>query len=289
MTENYVNALVRLIDDPDENIYSQVKKRISSIGSAVIPILEHSRDDDFDLLYQTRIDELIKEIQFEETKNELKNWIASDDKNLLDGALIVAKYQYPALEEEKIKATLHEIKTAIWLELSPVATAFEKVNIINEIFYKRFGFKGNEKNVNAPIGFYVNTALELKVGNPLSLSIIYSVLAEMLEIPIYCVNLPKHFILAYMDEMQINTLVGNTNKYGVLFYLDAFNNGKIVDEKAVAEYLDSKKLPHDRCYFEPCSNSQTIKRMLNSLSLAYHALGQFEKMKDIETLKKLFA
>lgn len=47
---------------------------------------------------------------------------------------------------------------------------------------------------------FINTVIESRKGNPLSLSLLYSVIAESLDLPIYGVNLPNHFVLAYLDE-----------------------------------------------------------------------------------------
>ena len=63
-------------------------------------------------------------------------------------------------------------------------------------------FTGNKKNYHSPQNSYLNTVLETKKGNPLSLSILYQVLAESLEIPIKGVNLPNHFILAYQHLQE---------------------------------------------------------------------------------------
>ncbi len=41
LNANEIEALINLIDDPDENIYQQVKERIVSIGESAIPSLEN--------------------------------------------------------------------------------------------------------------------------------------------------------------------------------------------------------------------------------------------------------
>ena len=100
MKENKsIQALVRLIDDPDESIFEHVRDELISHGTKAIPFLESSwEEDDYGLTFQSRIENLIEEIQFKEIKNELKDWIESPHKDLLQGALIVSRYQYPNLD-----------------------------------------------------------------------------------------------------------------------------------------------------------------------------------------------
>ena len=95
------------MDDPDENIYSHVHDRLLSYGADAIPFLENSwEDQDFGLLFQSRIETIIHEIQFEEIRRKLTNWIASSDKDLLTGSIIIAKYQYPGLDESAIRGQI---------------------------------------------------------------------------------------------------------------------------------------------------------------------------------------
>ncbi|MGY8927075.1 MAG: hypothetical protein ACKVJC_07250, partial [Flavobacteriales bacterium] len=96
-------ALVQLIDDPDDTIFEHVRDQLIGHGTTAIPFLENSWEtEDYGLLFQSRIEDLIHEIQFLEVKNELQTWITSPNKDLLAGAIIISKYQYPNIEEQDI-------------------------------------------------------------------------------------------------------------------------------------------------------------------------------------------
>ena len=94
--EKSIKALIQLIDDPDEHIFVHVRDTLLSYGSEAIPYLENSWEHDhYDLVFQSRVDQIIREIQFEDLKSQLENWCNSEDKDLLRGALIIAHYQFP--------------------------------------------------------------------------------------------------------------------------------------------------------------------------------------------------
>jgi hypothetical protein len=79
-----VNALISLIEDPDESIYLQVRSELKNYGEDIIPHLEHFWElNDFGTLFQTRLEELISSIQYDSVYNRLKKWIASEEKDLL--------------------------------------------------------------------------------------------------------------------------------------------------------------------------------------------------------------
>lgn len=283
-----IKALVRLIEDPDELIYQQVRGELMKYGPAVVPVLEQSWEQDFyGLLFQDRIENLIHDIQFESVKSQLNTWLQSSEKDLLQGAMIIAKYQYPSLDYTVIFAQIQSIRRDIWLELNDHLTAFEQVKIFNRIFFEMHGFKGDTQNYHTPQHSYINQVLERKKGNPLSLCVLYSIIAQSLDLPIYGVNLPNHFILAYMDEKQSALSLKKEDDYGVLFYINAFAKGSIFDAAEIKAFVEGIHLTPERSHFEPCSNSAILKRMLTNLIFAFQQSGSAQKVSELQALKAL--
>lgn len=287
--ENSILALVRLIEDPDESVFEHVRDEIINYGPSVIPFLESSwEEDDFGLLFQSRIEQLIHEIQFLGIKGQLQDWINSSQKDLLEGAITISRFQYPNLDENKIRKTIQDIRKDVWLEISDGNTAYEKVGIFNKIFYGKYGFSGNSKDYHSPLNSCVNTVLETRKGNPLSLCILYSVIAQSLDLPIYGVNLPNHFVLAYLDENNVNEYIDSGNQYGSLFYINAFSKGGIFDESEIRSFLNGLNRPARREHFEPCSNSAIIQRMITNLINSFQQVGNAEKVNELTELRDLF-
>ena len=283
-----IQALVKLIDDPDDQVYAHVKEEIKKCGTEVIPFLEHSWEHDYyGLVFQNRIEHLIHEIQFTEIQRLLKNWVNSSEKDLLEGAILLAKYQYPGIDEIKSKEVIHNLRRDIWLELNDNQTSYEKVKIFNRVFFDMYKFSGDSKNYHSPVNSFINTVLESKKGNPLSLCLIYSIVAQSLDLPIYGVNLPNHFVLAYMDEFHSNHFGELQNEFGVLFYINAFSRGSIFDVKEIEQFLSDLNIEQRREYFEPCSNTSIIKRMLTNLIYSFQQVGNSEKVEELTILKSL--
>ena len=286
--EHSIHALIKLVDDPDEFVFEHVRDKLTSYGIEAIPYLESSWENEhYGLIFHARIEQIIHEIQFEEIKSQLSAWSNSFDKDLLEGAIVIAKYQYPNLEEQQIRETIQAIRRDVWLEINDNQTAFEQIKIFNRIFFGHYQFQGDAKNFHSPVNSYINTVLESKKGNPLSLCLIYSVVAQSLDLPVYGVNLPNHFVLAYMDSKHSNFMINQQNEFGVLFYINAFSRGSIFDVNEIRDFLNKYNLPQHREYFEPCSNSAVIKRMLTNLIASFQQIGNAEKVDELQQLRAI--
>jgi regulator of sirC expression with transglutaminase-like and TPR domain len=285
MSLKEVIALITLLDDPDELIYTQVKERFVSLGPPAIPHLETAWENSFDAIMQKRIEIIIHTIQFEILQKGLKNWAKDQQDDLLQGVLILARYQYPDLDENKIRKQLALIKQDVWLELHEDLTALEKVKILNHILFEVHQFSGNTTNYHAPQNSFINNVLESKKGNPLMLSVVYILICKELNIPVYGINLPQHFVLAYLNDfanlMDVNNKTLSNN---ILFYINPFSKGLMFNQKDIDQFLKQLNLEPEAKYYLPCSNIDIVKRCLNNLIFSYEKLGYLEK---VDELKKL--
>ncbi|MES2417246.1 MAG: transglutaminase-like domain-containing protein [Bacteroidota bacterium] len=276
-----IDALVKLLDDPDEEVYQHVQQRLLTYGSEVVSYLETAWEQSLDTLLQERIENLVHTIQFNTVKEDLNLWYQSGAFDLLQGALIINRYQYPDLDEQYIINEIEEIKREIWLNLQHEMSSIEKVKLINHVFYNQYGFSGNIKNHHDPQNSYLNQVLESKKGNQISLAIIYATLAQKLDIPVYGINLPQHFILGYIDDGAIE------KEYGVLFYINAFNKGAIFGKHDVDQFLRQLNLEPQPGFYSPCSNTEIIRRVIRNLISAYENQGSIAKVDELKQLQEL--
>ena len=287
MSLKEVIALITLLDDPDEVIYSQVKERFVILGPPAIPHLETAWENSFDAIMQKRIEIIIHTIQFEILQKALKKWAIEEQEDLLKGILILSRYQYPDLDETKIRKDLDQIKQDVWLELNDDLTAIEKVKVLNHILFEVHQFSGNITNYHAPQNSFINNVLESKKGNPLMLSVLYMLICKELNIPIYGINLPQHFVLAYLnDNANLIDVNNKTLSNNILFYINPFSKGLIFNQKDIDQFLKQLNLEAEAKYYIPCSNIEIVKRSLNNLIFSYEKLGYLEKVDELKGLDK---
>ncbi len=136
MQENKeILALLNLIDDPDEEVFSTISDRIVSYGKGIIPNLEHLWENTIDGSVQERIEALIHTLHYRDLKVDFIDWHTYHSHDLLAGALLVARYRYPDLDTTVVVQELEKIRRNIWLELNNYLTPLEQANVIHSILY----------------------------------------------------------------------------------------------------------------------------------------------------------
>ena len=242
MNDKELKALVSLLDDQDDQIVTQVVDKIRSLGKEAIPYLEAEWESNFNPLVQRRIEELIHDLQYELLKFRIQEWYESKDQDLLTGLWLIATYQYPDLEIEKLKQELEQIYYEAWLEFKPDLYPFDQVKILNGVLFNKLKFGANTKNFHSPGNSMINVVLETHRGNPITLCIIYMLVAQKLKMPVHGVNLPNLFIVTYKDDKN-------------QFYINAFNKGLIFSKQDIENYIHELRLTPQDSFFEACSKS----------------------------------
>jgi regulator of sirC expression with transglutaminase-like and TPR domain len=287
MDPKEIQAILILLDDPDSEIYEAVYKSLLEKGIDIIPDLEKAWEKSISPLTQDRIENIIYKIQLNFTHSNLNRWVKEGSTDLLEGAYIIARYQYPDLNFFEILNPIETIKHDIWLELNENLTALEKVKILNHIIFDIHKFSGNSHNYYSPQNSFLNQVLLSKKGNPISLGIIYAAIAQKLGLPIYGVNLPKNFILAYKDEFYELLHPEVTGSEDIIFYINPFNHGAVLGRKEIDVFLKQQNITPDESYYKPCSNLEIIQRLLLNLIYSYEKLGYTDKIKDLQDLLKI--
>ena len=277
-----LKALISLLDEPDGDVYEQIRGKIHAYGIDAIPVLESAWEGSFDPLLQERIEKIIHLIQVDDLYAGISSWSQLDSDDLLKGFLLATRSQYPDLDTEKIIQQVGQLVQDVWLELNDSLTALEKIKVVNHILFDVHKFRGNKSNIRCPENLYMNILLETKKGSPLSIGILYIIIARSLKLPVYGVDLPNHFVLAYMDMEQGDEEV--TEEHSALFYINPFNRGALFTHNEIEAYIRQMKLIHNEMYFNPCSNITIISRVFGELIALNEELGNTEKAEELKKL-----
>jgi hypothetical protein len=268
MQENKeISALFHLIDDPDEEVYNTVCERIVSLGKNIIPNLEHLWESTTDEELQARIEGIIHKLHFRDLLEEFTAW-KNGNGDLLQGALLIAKYQYPDMIPATTMQEIEKIRRNIWLELNSYLTPLEQVNVVSGILYNYFKLKGGEVSYDSPEDFFINNVVESKKGNAITNGILYLAICELLDIPVKALNIPRQFILGYFDiDYNYPNPAGQPGTK-INFYIDPLN-GQIYTHKDVENYFKRISVPPTPSYFKPQSNKRIVQYLLEELSKCF--------------------
>ncbi|MDF2158396.1 transglutaminase-like domain-containing protein [Algoriphagus sp. CAU 1675] len=274
LSASELNALVSLLDDTDQEVKSHVRERIISLGTEIIPFLEEKWENSFNPEIQKEIETLVHELQYSLLKKRLLDWKISEDRDLLAGLWIINTYQYPDLEFEKLNAEMHQIYFEVWTAFKNDLAPYDQVKIINSVLFNTLRFSANTKNFHSPANSMLSAVLDSKKGNPISLCVIYMLVARKLGLPVYGVNLPNLFVLTYKSD-------------DITFYINAFNKGLIFSRQDIFNYLNHLKIDPKEEYFEPTDSLHIMLRSLRNLAHSFEKLGEVEKVKEVKELIRI--
>ena len=283
MQENKeIQALLKLIDDPDEIVYETVSNKIISFGKDIIPNLENYSETFVNAALQDRIESLIKRLHFEDIKEDFIKW-SSGTADLLAGCLLLSKYVHPNMDATVIFKEIEKLRRNIWLEMNSYLTPMEQINVIGSIVYNYYKQKGIEINYENADGFLLNKTLELRKGNAFGNGTLLLILCGLLDVPVYAINIPKQFILGYFDQhYDVLNPKGHASEK-IKFYIDPVN-GQMYSHKDVENYFKKMSLPPTSSFFKPFDNKSIMVLMLSELKKCFENEAQYLKIKEINSL-----
>lgn len=290
MTRNKkkLEALLYLLDDPDQQVYETVEKELLKQNYKIIPALEDKWETSFDESCQERIENLIQNLHFKQTKKQLKSWILANNNDLLEGIICIDRFQYPDINLLSIMQKIENIRRTVWLELNNSLTLLEKITILNHFLFHVNGFSVNLNNINSPQNCYLNQMLETKKGNPVSMGILYTILARQLGLPVQLTDFPNNPLVAVVDANLAKKVHGKDTRTSVIFYVNPSNKGAITNRKEIDYHLKKYNKSSPERFAEPVPDQLIIKRLLESLKEGFHAAGFLEKEMKISEMIKLF-
>ena len=285
MNSKELKAHIILLDDTDEKVYQSIIDNLINEGNHIIPFLEKEWELSDNELVHKRIENIITEIQFADTKKTLFNLVSFGGNDVIEGAFIIAKHRYPALDIADIENKIEHLRNNAWLEIHDNLTALEKIRVLNHVFFSVEKFQG-QRNYGLDLkSTFINTALDNKKGSPIILSIIYLAVAQRLGIPIKGVNLINNFILAYVDKISAKIAYPKNNN-DVLFYINTFNRGSVFDYKEIDTYLEQLKVDKKDKFYNPISNIEVVRNMILELI----KIADIKKKYDLkEQFKELYS
>ncbi len=287
MEENKeISALFHLIDDPDEEVFGVVSNRIVDYGKGIIPNLENLWENTISEGIQERIELVIHRLHYRDLTEEFVEWNRHSHQDLLTGALLVARFQYPELTSAPVFQEVEKLRRNIWLELNSYLTPLEQINVLTSILYNYFNLKGGEVNYQLTDEFLINKQLETKRGNGIANGILYLILSELLDVPVRAINIPRQFVLGYFKAEYNFEHHAEETLYKAEFFVDPMS-GHVFTHKDVDNYLKRINVPPVDSYFKPLSNKRIIQQQLEEFSKCFDTEKTRYKQNELKLLAEL--
>lgn len=282
--DSEIVALLQLVDDPDQEVFEVVSQKLLGYGASVIPHLEQFWEFSDSDLAQSRIEDLIHRSYYHQLQTELLQWTKQEKPSVLDAAMLIAKYRYPEMDKENVMHQFELMRRNVWLELNNFLSPLEQINIINGILFNFFKLQGHELTVHEPNHYFLNQTIETRQGNAFTIGILYMALCEMLDVPIFAVDIPSQFVMAYFDHVYSFEDTEERKAIDQLHFFVDPTNGMVYDRNDIIMYLKKNGKMEQYQNMHPIDSRSFIALMLESLADTYGNIGEIEKATEIESL-----
>lgn len=287
-SNNTIQALLSLMDDSDMEVYSIVTEHICQYGKGIIPHLESLWECTAENSVQERIELLIHQIQYQGLEQEFIDW-KSGDRKLEDGAMLVARFQYPDLNVEQLKEKILKLWKTVWLELNDQLTSFEQLHILNSILYHFYKLEGATYSYKNEDFFLLNKVMEKRKGNALSNGILFQIVAQQIGLPVKAIHVPNHYLLGFFKKKN-NVHWPEKNMLGkdILFFIDA-TTGNVYNRHDMLQYLEDNNCLGSERLFEVMAPEEIIAYLLKELSACFDDVKHNYKKRELLRLARLLS
>jgi regulator of sirC expression with transglutaminase-like and TPR domain len=256
-------ALLGLLDDPSPTVRRALVARFTAHGAAAANLLQEIAHSSNRVLARHAA-WFIDELKLTDPVSEFRSFIRSLNYELETGTLLLARTVTPMLDINESRASLDEMAARCRELISEPSTNREKCRVINRVLFHEWGFRGNVEHYTDPMNSFIDKVLERRKGNPISLSVLYLLVAERLGLPLEPVGLPGHFVVGcYADETP--------------FFIDPFDQGLFRDSDEVFALLRSNHISPKPSDLAPTTIREVLCRSCRSLANQYSAASDLAR------------
>jgi len=183
---------------------------------------------------------------------------------LLHGAVAIAMHQMPGVDPTRVDKTIQSYVEIIRSRVRGTQPQALLAHM-HEVIFEEAGFTGDTDDYYAAANSYLPAVLDTKRGLPITLCLIYKIIAERLGLRCWGVGLPGHFLAA----MQIDS--------GIML-IDPFADGRILTVDEARERMRDvlgQEVEWSEDLLEPVSNRHWLTRMLQNLLNTFGSAGSY--------------
>ena len=183
----------------------------------------------------------------------------NDELDLATAALLIAREEYPDLRVEDYVDRLDFLAAQLAQRVDLGDGPQGVISVINRYLFEELGFHGNQENYFEPRNSFLNDVLDLRMGIPISLSVVYMEVARRLGLPVQGVGLPGHFIVKYVTDSSP-------------ILIDPFHEGALLSREDCHERVKAvygPAAPFRESFLAAATKRQILARILYNLKGTY--------------------
>ncbi|MGD0410491.1 MAG: transglutaminase-like domain-containing protein [Verrucomicrobiota bacterium] len=257
LDEKQRKALVSLLADEDPKVYRTVRQKILSCGPIAAQwVREHCLSND--PVLRRHAQEINQYFSRQDADTQLLAFCLNqgEDFDLEQGALLLARTQYPEINIEAYSAWLDRMAEELRERVNMSGDPVQVLGAMASYLFTEQRFAGDETNFHDPDNNYLNRVLDRRKGNHISLSVVYLLVARRLGLPVAGIGLPGYFVCRYQSSRQE-------------VYIDPFRKGRLLAKADCVKYVVQLQHRFDDSCLVPVSARRILLRICANLHQIY--------------------
>ncbi|SVA98299.1 uncharacterized protein METZ01_LOCUS151153, partial [marine metagenome] len=122
--------------------------------------------------------------------------------NLIETLILISKDWDPSIDEKLLTNEINQLITLVKNKLKPDSSPQETVDVLKQVIHHEKGYRYTDQvdERGIPLNedeLFLHGMLKSKFGYCMNLSLLYLIIGDQLDLPLYGVALPNHFFVRY--------------------------------------------------------------------------------------------
>ena len=273
-TRAEIESLMFLLEDPDPFVQEQVQLRFMELGDRAVPLLDQIRVQTKDKEEKKRAKDVLHKLTFSTLKGDFAELLLEGVGNraqLERAAITLARFGHPTLRESEYVKTLDHFADMIRPSLRYKRSEREKMRILMKFIFEDLNFRGDNKDYHNPANGFIDQVIERRKGLPISLSLVAMFIARRLQLPVFGVNMPIHFILAFVGDIEEQLI-------------DPYDQGAEVSYDQCYFFLKKNNVTPKPEHFKMASDIDILARCIRNLMHSYERNEEHDRVQELKSL-----
>ena len=240
-----------LLDDESPLVRDALLDQLKENAEEGCVFLRQIAEEEDPLLARHALD-LMKSLGWVDGVSGFIEFIRSRRYELETGWFLLDRAVYPSFELSSATLFLDKLSDRCRELLTPPMLPLEICSVMNRVLFHEYGFRGAGKDFENPQNSFLHRVLERRKGLPITLSVIYILVARRLGFDLEPIGLPGRFMVGCFSDDRP-------------FYVDPWSGGRIYEVDQIEEYLGDYSIEDSGSALLPITVADTLARACRNL------------------------
>ena len=247
-------SIKTLIDDETPVVRDAVVQQLKNFPDEGKVFLQEILDGR-DPLLAKHAQEINKSLGWADVIGEFLEFIRSQRYELETGWFLLDRTVYPDFQASSATLFMDKLADRVRELVAPPLNPRQTCSVLNRVLFHEYGFRGSGKNFENPDNSFLHRVLDRRQGLPITLSVLYLLVARRIGLELDPIGLPGRFMVGCFAEERP-------------FYIDAWSGGKILELEQMENFLEHSSIEDSGSALLPVTVAETLCR--GCRNLVYH-------------------